>query len=147
MQFLGSTLLAALVVFGLLGCTPSGGGTAPGANTAPVLEKSIVIGSLGESMAFDKTELYVKAGEQITLTFQNNSASQKHNWVLIKPGSADKVGMEGIKAGEAKNYIPELPEVLAHTPLADPKTTKPSEVTITFTAPPAGDYPYICTFL
>jgi azurin len=81
----------------------------------------------------------------VTLTLKNNGKSEAmvHNWVLVKAGTEMDVGNAGAAAGEAKNFVPESPNVLAASKLAKPGKT----VTVTFTAPEtAGDYPYICTY-
>jgi azurin len=100
------------------------------------------IGSKGEEPMYDKDKLQASAGSKITLNFKNNSTALSHNWVLVKPGTQDSVAAAGITAGEAKGYIPDDPNIIAHTPLTKPGQTD----TITFDAPAAGDYPYICTF-
>ena len=61
------------------------GTSAPAATNAKAPEKNITIGSVGETMAYDKTDLYVKSGDQVTLTFNNASTTLEHNWVLVKP--------------------------------------------------------------
>jgi azurin len=105
----------------------------------------IQLGTVGDTMAFDKTALEVKAGATVKLTLKNNATSpaMQHDFVLVKPGTENDVGAAGIAAGPTKNYIPDSPNVLAHT-----KILKPGESeTITFTAPSEpGNYPYICTF-
>ena len=150
-------LTSALAVTACTKSTDSGGKTeAPSAvsTTAATTESNITLSSVGETMAYDKTELSVKAGEKITLKFVNTSTTLAHNWVLVKPGQDDAVGVAGIQVGAEKNYVPVSPDVLASTRLVPPKgqkyADKPSEtssgdITITFTAPAAGDYPYICT--
>ena len=71
-----------------------------------------------------------------------NSGLQ-HNWVLTAKGRGDDVGQAGIKAGADKGWVPDSPDVLAHTKLLNPGESE----TITFTAPKEkGDYPYVCTF-
>jgi azurin len=136
------------------GEAPTASSPTSAAATSVAAEKDITIASVGEQMQFDKTELTVKAGEEITLKFLNNSTTLAHNWVLVKPGKEDDVGNAGVQAGAEKNYVPKSTDVLAYTRLLPPKgqkyADKPSEVstgviTITFKAPPAGDYPYICT--
>lgn len=67
----------------------------------------------------------------------------QHNWVLIGPGTADKVAQDSITAGAAKGWLALGPSVLAHTKLVDPKKSD----TVEFVAPTKpGDYPFICTF-
>jgi azurin len=105
----------------------------------------LAIASVGDTMAFDKTTLEVPAGATVTLTLKNNGKSEAmvHNWVLVKAGTEADVGNNGAAAGEAKGFIPDSPNVLAHTKLAKPGKS----VTVTFTAPAtAGDYPYICSY-
>lgn len=115
------------------------------ANNPAQLETTQNIGSVGETMAYDKTELTVKSGAEITLNFKNNSSTLQHNWVLTKPGTDNDVGLAGIKAGLKKGFISDDPaitaDILAHTKLVDPGQAD----TVIFKAPPAGDYPYICT--
>ncbi|MDZ4405327.1 plastocyanin/azurin family copper-binding protein [Prosthecobacter sp.] len=103
-------------------------------------------------LAYEKTELAVKAGQKIKLTLNNTGGilPQPHNFLLLKPGKLDAVGalanaMLADPQGMAKSYIPEAakPDILANTKLVQPNSSE----TIEFTAPAeAGDYPYICTF-
>ena len=62
--------------------------------------------------------------------------------MLVKPGAAHAVDMDGTAAGEESNWLKkDDPRVVAATPLIP----KGASVTIEFTAPVPGDYPYICT--
>jgi azurin len=94
-------------------------------------------------MRFDKTELTVKQGAHVHLVFHSNSKSPllPHNWALVRPGTEAAVALAGLNKGEASGFVDPSPDVLAYTPLAAAQQT----VEITFTAPPAGTYPYICT--
>ncbi|MCS7088371.1 MAG: plastocyanin/azurin family copper-binding protein [Thermoflexales bacterium] len=114
----------------------------PAAQQAVTLE----ISTKGNELYYDKNELRAPAGSKITLVFKNAADPNSgllHNWVLVRPGTADAVANDGIAAGEANGYLkPGDNRVLAHT-----KMIKPGESdTITFDAPPAGSYDYICTF-
>ncbi len=103
-------------------------------------------------LAYEKTELSVKAGQKVKLTLNNTGGilPQPHNFLLLKPGKLDAVGaqanaMLADPQGMAKSYIPEAakPDILVNTKLVQPNQSE----TIEFTAPAeAGDYPYICTF-
>jgi azurin len=100
-------------------------------------------------LAYDVKEFNVKAGQKVKITFNNThpAVPQMHNIVIGTPGSKDKMmalAMQMVAApdGMAKGYIPEAPEVLFHTKLLQPNQTEVLE----FTAPAAGDYPYLCTF-
>jgi len=103
---------------------------------------TLKIAPKGEQLLFDKTSLTVKAGEKVKLTLTNTSGMQ-HNWVLVMPGTADKIASDSIAAGAAKGWLALGPNVLAHTKLVDPKKSD----TIEFVAPTQpGDYPFVCTF-
>lgn len=103
------------------------------------------IASVGETMAYDQSSLTVKAGQKVHLTLTNHATSpaMKHNWVLVQPGKEAEVATAGMTAGESAGYIPSGDaNIIAHTPLSQPG----GMVEVTFTAPAAGSYPYICTF-
>jgi len=103
------------------------------------------IGTVGDSMAYDTSSFTVKAGQTVHLVLTNHAHSQamKHNWVLVKPGTEAAVATAGMKVGEAGNYVPVADaDVLANTPLSQPG----GQAEVTFTAPAAGTYTYICTF-
>ena len=96
-------------------------------------------------LLFDRKEITVNAGSKVALNFNNND-DMMHNFLLVQPNMADKVGdaaMElGLK-GESMAYVPDMEEILFHTALLEPGKSE----TIYFTAPSKpGNYPYICTF-
>ena len=99
-------------------------------------------------MAFGTKEFKLKAGQTIKLTFDNQSpVPLPHNVVVGKAGSKDALMAAAMKVatdpqGMAKGYIPEDPNVLAHTKLVQPAAKE----TIEFVLPSPGDYPYMCTF-
>ena len=98
-------------------------------------------------MQFEQKELRAKAGERLSLTF-NNVDQMPHNWVLVKPGTAENVGASADRLITepdvlARNYVPDSPDILCHTRIIDPQKS----MTIHFTAPAQpGRYPYMCTF-
>ncbi len=103
---------------------------------------TLKISPKGEQLMFDQTSFTVKAGEKVKLTF-NNTSGMQHNWVLVAPGTADKIAQDSITAGAAKGWLALGPNVLAHTKLVDPKKSD----TVEFVAPTKpGDYPFICSF-
>ncbi len=119
----------------------------------PAQHVELAIASVGEQMAFDKTTLTVPAGAEVHLVFKNNSKSttMMHNWALVKVGTEAKVAEKGLmcsgrgayRCPSGANYVDTSDtDLLAFTPQA-----KAGETTeVTFTAPDAGKYPYICTF-
>ncbi len=98
-------------------------------------------------LRFATAELRARAGERLSVTLVNPDVVP-HNWVLLAPGSAQKVGeasneMIAEPEGFAKHYVPELPEVLAYTDMVGPGEA----FTIHLDAPAQpGIYPYLCTF-
>ncbi len=103
------------------------------------------IASVGDTMAYDQTSLTVKTGQHVRLTLTNRGTSpaMKHNWVLVKPNTESAVATRGLAAGEGAGYVQAGDaDVLAHTALSQPGGT----VSVEFTAPAPGSYPYICTF-
>lgn len=142
LRMMAFTVLAALAM-ALVACGGGGSGSSSsgGQSSGPV---TLEIGSKGEELVFDKTELRVAAGQTVTLRFKNNSAVQQHNWILIKGGDAEAAAIvnAGLSTGPAANYLPaDKSNILAESPLANGNET----VEVTFTAPAAGTYLYICT--
>jgi azurin len=110
----------------------------------PVQHVELQIASVANTMAFDKTALSVPTGAEVHLVFKNAStmATLPHNWALVNPGTEASVAAAGLKYGDKAGYIDVFNhDMLVHTPLA--KQGETSEVT--FIAPAAGTYPYICT--
>lgn len=121
---------------------------AAGAPSTAVAEITIKP-DLANPLAYDTKEFKVKAGQKVKLTFNNThpAVPQPHNIVIANAGSKDKLlglamAMAAAPDGMAKGFIPESPDILFHTKLLQPNTTE----TLEFTAPAAGDYPYLCTF-
>ncbi|MGQ9526636.1 plastocyanin/azurin family copper-binding protein [Chloroflexus sp.] len=141
MMILAVLTAMAVVLAACGGGGSSGGSTGGGSGSGPV---TIEIGSKGEELAFDKTELTVSAGQTVTIRFKNNSAVQQHNWILVKGGEAEAAAIAnaGLSAGPAANYLPaDKSNIIAESPLANGNET----VEVTFTAPAAGTCLYICT--
>ncbi|MCF0051833.1 plastocyanin/azurin family copper-binding protein [Dyadobacter sp. LJ53] len=95
-------------------------------------------------LKFDKEILEVKAGSKVKLVFNNND-DMLHNLVITAPGKGEEVGQNAMDMGlngTNAGYIPDSKSVLFHTCLIQPEASQ----TIYFTAPKAGDYPFICSF-
>jgi azurin len=116
---------------------------APAPTKAPDPPEELKIGSVGNEMKFDKDKLTVTAGAQVHLVLKNNATmdTMPHNWVLVKVGTEAKVALDGLTNAADAGYVVPGPDVLANSPMAAPGKT----AEITFTAPPVGKYPYICT--
>jgi putative heme-binding domain-containing protein len=106
---------------------------------------TIRIGTVRERMRYDVTELTVKPGKKIKLTFANPDY-MPHNIMLVNPGKADEVGLQAIALGASGfsvGFVPESDEILWASKLID----HGQEETIEFTSPKKeGAYPYICSF-
>ena len=101
-------------------------------------------------MQFDLKTFEVNAGDKVKLTFKNIGKIPKiamgHNLVVLKKGvSAIAFGQKAMGAGA--NATNALPESVKGDTIAATKLLGPAESeTISFTAPEAGDYEYVCTF-
>ncbi len=150
MSLASITLGAALLLSGCGGsaAAPAAGASATAqAPAAAQQEVRLEIGNLGLELKFDKERLEAPAGSKITLVMKNDTqpdSGMQHNWVLVKPGTEPMVAADGISAGADNAWLkPNDDRVIAHTA----KMAKGGEsVTLTFDAPPPGEYPYICTF-
>lgn len=103
-----------------------------------------------DTMQYDKKEFTAKAGDTVKLTFKNvgklPKAAMGHNVVILTKGTDMTAFATKAMGAAANDYIPQDKEtkakILANTKLLGPG----EEETITFTAPDAGEYDYICTF-
>jgi azurin len=116
--------------------------TTPGAGetAGPV---SISIGAVGETLAFNTNQITAKSGSEVTITFDNPSANNQHNLVVVENGTKDAVSADGTPAGPANDWVaPGDSRVIANTKLLNPGTSGE----VTFTAPAPGTYQFVCTF-
>jgi azurin len=112
-------------------------------------DKIIVLGVIKDVMKYDKTLLTAKAGTTLQIILKNIDHMQ-HNFVLIKPNTSEKVGLEADKLAQSQAgsnakllYVPKMPEVLYATPLVNPGKSYTLNIKVPATP---GDYPYLCTF-
>jgi azurin len=137
---MGGAFLAGGAVLAACG---GGGAAAPKADAPPV---TLDIGSKGDELVYDKTELSATAGSKITVNLKNNASAasgNKHNWILVKAGQVDAVAADGIAAGDAAGYVKAGDtRIIAQIGLIEAGKTG----SITFDAPAAGTYDFICTF-
>jgi uncharacterized cupredoxin-like copper-binding protein len=140
---------AAVPVAGVLIATaqpaaPTGGSVA----SSSVLEEvradtTVVVRTTGSNLSFSPTQLTLKEGMTVRVRYEN-AGSLPHNIVLLRNRSQiDAIGIAALDAA-ATEYVPTgyEDEILAASPLAAPGET----VEFTFTVPPGGDYPFICTY-
>lgn len=101
-----------------------------------------------DAMQFSKTEIRVKAGEPVTLTFSHTGTMDKtsmgHDFVLLKEGTDVAAFAHEALSAQATDYIPQsqLASIIAHTKLLGGGESD----TIKFTVPEKGTYSYLCSF-
>ncbi len=125
---------------------------APTATPAPaptpmptITAQPVSLGTNGGDWQFDADTLEIAAGQDIALTFNNGAKTTAHNWLLVRGGDdvATEINAAGEAAGATAAYIPNDPRIIART--AGLVKGGQSE-TVTFSAPAAGTYVYLCTF-
>jgi plastocyanin len=131
--------VGSLLVAGALLIVACGGGSSGGDSSG-----GLTVSSDGENLAYKPASLSVAAGSSVSLTFVNESAAQQHNWVLVAGGDdvALAVDEAALDAGPP-NYVPAGDaNIVAATDMLAPG----GKATITFTAPAAGTYTFLCTY-
>jgi glucose/arabinose dehydrogenase/plastocyanin len=121
---------------------------AASAGPAPVRRggRTLVLQSKGTELSFEPGTITARAGETLTIRYEN-VGDMTHNLVLVKSDAdVPVIGEAAFQAAFTNQWIPTAPEhtsrIVAHTPLAGSKET----VEVTFTVPPPGEYPFICTY-
>nr|WP_299675108.1 azurin [uncultured Dokdonia sp.] len=149
-----------LMAFALMGLLMSCGGdkkedkkekvTIGGAKTEKKKDDSKVNLAISgnDLMQFDKKEFKVKAGQEVTLTLRHTGKIDikvmGHNFVLLKQGTAiPAFSASAASVGQESDWIPDGgKDVIAHTKMIGGGQS----TTVTFTAPAAGTYDFICSF-
>lgn len=107
----------------------------------------IAIGTVLERMIFDKEIIAVQAGKPVEFRFSNSDA-MPHNFVIVKPGSLESVGLASEATGrdpdaKDRHYVPTSTDVLLASRLLELGQTQ----VLPFQAPKEpGIYPYVCTY-
>ncbi len=103
------------------------------------------IASDGDNLAFKPDHLTCPTGATVRLSLHHAGQiiDDPHNWVLLKPGTMDAFLADADKIEDDTTVVPPQDKnmVLAATPMCQRHQT----VTITFTAPAPGDYPFVCS--
>jgi azurin len=123
----------------------SGAGARAAASSAAPRVIQIVV---GDTTKFTPAVLTAEPGESITVTLKDTGKMAKvamaHNFVLLKKGTNTKDFIEKSAAATETDYIaPAVKDkVIAATGMVGPGET----ADVTFTAPPAGTYEFVCSF-
>jgi len=96
-------------------------------------------------LQYDLPRIVIRPGVQLRLKVDNYD-DMAHNLVITRPGARERVVTAALNLGEAAarlQYVPRMPDVLAHTPMIEPGRSE----TITWQVPTQeGIYPYVCTY-
>ena len=111
--------------------------------------KMVTINLTGnDQMQYNLKTIEVAAGRKVTLNLTQvgkmPKAAMGHNFVLLKAGENAVAFAATAVSAAATGYIPEAgkDKVIAHTKVLGGGESD----TITFDAPAAGTYPFVCTF-
>ncbi|MBZ9628195.1 azurin [Psychroflexus sp. CAK57W] len=100
-----------------------------------------------DQMRYNKSEIKVKAGDKVVLTFEHVGKMSKetmgHNFVLLEEGTnVQEFSQEALEFKD-NDYIPESSDVIiVHTEMLGGG----EKTEITFQAPEKGKYDYVCSF-
>ena len=107
------------------------------------VDVELVVIAAGNAMRYETTQIEAPEGATVRLVMDNEattSPSMLHNVVVLTEGAdVDQIGRA---AAGVDGYVPRDPAVIAATPIASPR----GRTAVVFTMPPAGEYPYICTY-
>ena len=101
-----------------------------------------------DQMRYDVLSIDATAGQKVTVTLTNAGMMPKvamaHNFVLLKAGTDFVTFALAAMTHQETGYMPPemADKVIAATRLVGPGESE----TVSFTAPTAGTYDYICTF-
>jgi len=109
--------------------------------------RTVVLKAVPGAMKYDVAEIRAAPGEVIEFVLENPDTMQ-HNLLVTAPGKMPEVGVACDKMGETlegkgRQFVPDLPSVLAAMGLIDPgKTGRLFWVVPT----KPGTYPFVCTY-
>ena len=109
--------------------------------------RTIALKAVPGAMKYDVTEVRAVPGEVLEFVMENPDSMQ-HNLLVTAPGKMPEVGVACDKMGETlegkgRQFVPDLPSVLAAMGLVDPGKTG----RVFWVVPEkAGTYPYVCTY-
>ncbi|HEX8299285.1 MAG TPA: plastocyanin/azurin family copper-binding protein [Rubricoccaceae bacterium] len=136
-------ITAVCLTFAACSSEPAPPDPAQSAVFAEAVDTELVVAAQANAMAYATARIEAPAGATVRLVMDNTGTSSPtmlHNVVVLKAaGDIDRVGRAA--AGDA-DHIPNDASVIAATPIAGPG----ERTAVVFTMPPAGSYPFICTY-
>ena len=112
-----------------------------------VVVRTIALRAVPGAMKYDVTEVRAAPGEVLEFVMENPDSMQ-HNLLVTAPGKMPEVGVACDKMGETlegkgRQFVPDLPSVLAAMGLVDPGKSG----RVFWVVPEkAGTYPFVCTY-
>ena len=142
------TLVVAIVFLASCGSEPK-----QAIETAPVEEvkekplEVFDIRAVGNTMAemkYDVENITVKEGSRIKINLINEGIdiAMQHNILFVNFGKRKDLAAKAVQVGGDKNYIPEDPNLIAASSMAQPGET----VVLEFDAPKKGNYEFFCSY-
>lgn len=125
-----------------------GAGDAPAEDAAVFnesVDQELVVRAAKNAMRYEDTRIEAPAGSRVRIVMDNStttSPAMTHNVVVLRDGEQDTIFRVGGAAAGAPGNIPADPAILAYTPMAQPG----GRTAVVLTMPPAGEYPFICTY-
>lgn len=103
-----------------------------------------------DALQYSTKELKVKSGQEVTLKLKHigvlPKAAMGHNVVILKAGENMAAFATQAMTAVATDYIPDDDATKAKILVATAMIGGGEETEVTFTAPEAGEYPFLCTF-
>ncbi len=102
----------------------------------------------GPGLQYDRKKITARAGERLAIKLVNVGKTMPHNLVVVETGTYEQVGKASMKMlnnpnAARKQYVPDLPAVIAHTDVITPNQSS----IVVFKVPDTpGAYPFLCTF-
>ena len=102
------------------------------------------VGNTMAEMKYDVENITVKEGSRIKINLINEGVdiAMQHNILFVNFGKRKDLAAKAVQAGGDKNYIPEDPNLIAASSMAQPGET----VVLEFDAPKKGNYEFFCSY-
>ena len=142
------TLVVAIVFLASCGSEPKQ--ATETASVEEVKEKPLevfdirAVGNTRAEMKYDVENITVKEGSRIKINLINEGVdiAMQHNILFVNFGKRKDLAAKAVQAGGDKNYIPEDPNLIAASSMAQPGET----VVLEFDAPKKGNYEFFCSY-
>jgi azurin len=107
-------------------------------------DEILEIKTTGVALTYDITEIRARAGQTLTIRYDNSESEMAHNIVVVRSEKdIMPVGTAALRA-HRNEFIPkdQMDRIVAFSKLAFPGDA----VEFSFVVPPPGIYPFICTY-